>query len=146
MNEQLRAFEPVLTKHLTPAPECISSHITNPCAGLFFFFLCFFFYVCPSPPTPHLFFFFFLLHVASAMAKTSRLSEVMLSSCWVPPRALNGLQTHPECLRRRAHTRTNTHTHFRTATSRCACASDGITSRGSSRSHRLMASGPRLKC
>lgn len=61
MNEQLRAFEPVLTKHLTPAPERISSHITNPCAGLFlFFFLCFFFLRVsqPSPPPP-LFFFFF---------------------------------------------------------------------------------------
>lgn len=49
MNEQLQAFEPVLTKHLTPAPERISSRITNPCAGLFFFFYVFFTCV-PTPP------------------------------------------------------------------------------------------------
>lgn len=54
MNEQLQAFEPVLTKHLTPAPEHISSRITDQCVGLFFFFYVFF-YVCPDPPA--LFFF-----------------------------------------------------------------------------------------
>lgn len=51
MNEQLRAFEPVLTKHLTPAPERISSHISNPCAGLFSFSFFMFFFTCvPAPP------------------------------------------------------------------------------------------------
>lgn len=85
------------------------------------------------------------------MGKTSRLSEVMLSSCWVPPRALNGLQTHPECLRRRAHTRTHTQGGDAALShgNLTLCARfrwDHVTWKSRSRSHRLMASGPRLKC